>query len=243
MAAIDDDRRHTSVALDLIDAYVRADRRMIGERSAAISPEAGERVVSALKVCAAFLARRVQETGVPWRPADSREAVARTVADLLDPEVEFAVVSAWEAYAIGEHEAARARAQGDPLIFVHMLAAFSAAIGHGCLRPRGAAAHIARGDGIAGAALSMPPGQTVSTAVRSRKSAGQGMIQAHPAWASRMCRGRRGTSPRSSLRRRRLVAASALARKIPVAAQHRAVSCGGHGRRTTVPVLLSEVPA
>ena len=107
MAATDDDRHHTTVALDLIDAYVRADRRMIGERSAGISAEAGE----------------------PWRAADSREAVARTVADLLEPEVEFAVVSAWEAYAIGEHEAAWVRAHGDPLVFVHMLAAFSAAIG------------------------------------------------------------------------------------------------------------------
>lgn len=129
MAATDDDRHHTTVALDLIDAYVRADRRMIGERSAGISAEAGERIVSTLKVCAAFLARRVQETGVPWRAADSREAVARTVADLLEPEVEFAVVSAWEAYAIGEHEAAWVRAHGDPLVFVHMLAASSAAIG------------------------------------------------------------------------------------------------------------------
>ncbi|GAA3967110.1 hypothetical protein FOF52_10790 [Thermobifida alba] len=129
MAATDDARHHKTVALDLIDAYARADRRMVGERSAGISAETGERVASELKVFGAFLSRRVRETGVPWRPADSREAVARTVADLLEPEMEFAVVSAWEAYSVGEHEAARARAHGDPLVFVHMLAAFSAAIG------------------------------------------------------------------------------------------------------------------
>ncbi|KUP96737.1 hypothetical protein [Thermobifida cellulosilytica] len=129
MAATDDTRHHKAVALDLIDAYAHADRRLVRERSAGISTEAGERIASELKVFAAFLSRRVQDTGVPWRPADTREAVSRTVADLLDPEVELAVVTTWEAYAVGEHEAARVRAQGDPLVFVHMLAAFSAAVG------------------------------------------------------------------------------------------------------------------
>ncbi|MEY9210845.1 hypothetical protein NI17_013340 [Thermobifida halotolerans] len=129
MAATDDARHSKLVALDLIKAYAHTDRRLVRERAEGITGEEGERIASELKVFAAFLSRRVQETGVPWRPADSREAVARTVADLLEPEMEFAVVSAWEAYSVGEYEAARVRAQGDPLVFMHMFAAFSAAIG------------------------------------------------------------------------------------------------------------------
>ncbi|GAA3724102.1 hypothetical protein [Salinactinospora qingdaonensis] len=118
------------IAIDLIDAYAGRERQSL-DTAIAVIVEGGhtEAVTSELKVFASFLTRRVQETGVVWKPADSREAVARAVADLLEPEVEFAVVTAWEAYSLGEHEIAERFSQGDPLIFVHMLAAFAAAIG------------------------------------------------------------------------------------------------------------------
>ncbi|GAB3212530.1 hypothetical protein ACQEU5_15965 [Marinactinospora thermotolerans] len=126
----------TQLAISLVDAYVRKDRDAVGtavaeaERSGRIDD-----VTSELKVYASFLTRRVQETGVVWKPADSREAVARTVADILEPELEFAVVTAWEAHSVGEHEAAERFTRGDPLVFLHMLAAFCAAIGQAVYKP------------------------------------------------------------------------------------------------------------
>ncbi len=64
-----------------------------------------------------------------WKPADSREAVATTVAEMLPPELEFAVSTAWEAHSVGEEEVAERFTRGDPMVYVHMLAAFCAAIG------------------------------------------------------------------------------------------------------------------
>lgn len=115
-------------AVDLIAAYADHDR---DELDRAIPPAAdhADAVVSQLKVLSAFLSRRVQETGVLWKPADSREAVARTVAEMLPPELEFAVSTAWEAHSLGEEEIAERFTLGDPMIYAHMLAAFCAAIG------------------------------------------------------------------------------------------------------------------
>ncbi|MFV2194882.1 hypothetical protein [Nocardiopsis sp. LOL_012] len=115
-------------AIALVAAYADRNRAELDEAVPAAADSAGD-VVSELKVIAAFLSRRVQHTGVVWKPADSREAVARTVAEMLPPELEFAVSTAWEAHSVGEEEAAERFAAGDPMVFVHMLAAFSAAIG------------------------------------------------------------------------------------------------------------------
>lgn len=115
-------------AIDLIAAYADRDRKELDE----ILPRAfddADAVVSELKVIAAFLSRRVQQTGVVWKPADSREAVARMAAEMLPPELEFAVSTAWEAHTVGEEEAAERFTRGDPMVYVHMLAAFAAAIG------------------------------------------------------------------------------------------------------------------
>lgn len=115
-------------AIDLIAAYADRDRKELDE----VLPRAfddADAVVSELKVIAAFLSRRVQQTGVVWKPADSREAVARMAAEMLPPELEFAVSTAWEAHTVGEEEAAERFTRGDPMVYVHMLAAFAAAIG------------------------------------------------------------------------------------------------------------------
>ncbi|MFD3683351.1 hypothetical protein ACFWTE_00830 [Nocardiopsis sp. NPDC058631] len=114
--------------IDLIEAYADRDREALD----AVIPRAADdvdAVLSELKVVAAFLGRRVQQTGVVWKPADSREAVARTVAEMLPPELEFAVATAWEAHSVGEEEVAERFTRGDPMVYVHMLAAFGAAIG------------------------------------------------------------------------------------------------------------------
>ncbi|MCK9870132.1 MULTISPECIES: hypothetical protein [Nocardiopsis] len=115
-------------AIDLIEAYADRNRQELD----GVVPRAAddvEAVTSELKVIAAFLGRRVQQTGVVWKPADSREAVARMVAEMLPPELEFAVSTAWEAHSVGEEEAAERFTRGDPMVYVHMLAAFGAAIG------------------------------------------------------------------------------------------------------------------
>ena len=115
-------------AIDLIEAYADRNRQELDE----VVPRAAddvEAVTSELKVIAAFLGRRVQQTGVVWKPADSREAVARMVAEMLPPELEFAVSTAWEAHSVGEEETAERFTRGDPMVYVHMLAAFGAAIG------------------------------------------------------------------------------------------------------------------
>ncbi|MDA2805170.1 hypothetical protein [Nocardiopsis suaedae] len=123
-------------AVTLIDAYVRSDREALLAAAERVSGEGGtDLVASELRIFATFLTRRVQETGVSYRPADSREAVARTVADLLPPELEFAVVTAWEAHSVGEEEAAERLANGDPMVQVHMLAAFCAAVGRAVYKP------------------------------------------------------------------------------------------------------------
>ncbi|WP_017612528.1 hypothetical protein [Nocardiopsis salina] len=115
-------------AVDLVAAYADHDREAL-ERAVPPATDHADAVVSALKVLAAFLSRRVQETGVMWKPADSREAVARTVAEMLPPELEFAVSTAWEAHSLGEEEVAERFTLGDPMVYAHMLAAFCAAIG------------------------------------------------------------------------------------------------------------------
>ena len=115
-------------AIALVDAYVGHDRDELDRMIPRAADDAAD-VLSELKVLAAFLGRRVQATGVVWKPADSREAVARTVAEMLPPELEFAVSTAWEAHSVGEVEAAERFTRGDPMIYVHMLAAFCAAIG------------------------------------------------------------------------------------------------------------------
>lgn len=115
-------------AIDLIAAYADRDRKELDEILPRASDDA-DAVVSELKVIAAFLSRRVQQTGVVWKPADSREAVARMAAEMLPPELEFAVSTAWEAHTVGEEEAAERFTRGDPMVYVHMLAAFAAAIG------------------------------------------------------------------------------------------------------------------
>nr|WP_306367356.1 hypothetical protein [Nocardiopsis sp. CC223A] len=115
-------------AIDLIAAYADRNRDEL-ERVIPRAADDADAVQSELRVISAFLGRRVQETGVVWKPADSREAVARTVAEMLPPELEFAVSTAWEAHTVGEEEAAERFTRGDPMVYVHMLAAFSAAIG------------------------------------------------------------------------------------------------------------------
>lgn len=115
-------------AVDLIAAYADHDRDEL-DRVIPPATDHADAVASELKVLAAFLSRRVQETGVMWKPADSREAVARTVAEMLPPELEFAVSTAWEAHSLGEEEIAERFTLGDPMIYAHMLAAFCAAIG------------------------------------------------------------------------------------------------------------------
>ncbi|WP_046469123.1 hypothetical protein [Allosalinactinospora lopnorensis] len=134
MPGTDDAEGVQQTAIALIDAYVRKDSAAI-ERAAAEAADDVDGVTSELKVIASFLTRRVQETGVVWKPADSREAVARAVADLLPPEVEFAVVTAWEAHSVGEKETAERFTRGDPTVFMHMLAAFSSAIGQAVYKP------------------------------------------------------------------------------------------------------------
>lgn len=118
--------RETAIAL--ISAYADHNREEL-DRVIPRAADDVEDVMSELRVIAAFLGRRVQETGVVWKPADSREAVARTVAEMLPPELEFAVSTAWEAHSIGEEETAERLAQGDRMVFAHMLAAFCAAVG------------------------------------------------------------------------------------------------------------------
>ncbi|MUL43031.1 hypothetical protein FZ103_17950 [Streptomonospora sp. PA3] len=134
MPGTDDTDRTKQLAITLIDAYVRKDSDLLDRTVAEIGADS-EAAVSELKVFGSFLSRRVQETGVVWKPADSREAVASTVADMLAPEVEFAVITAWEAYSLGEEEAAERFTNGDPAIYLHMLAAFSAAIGQAVYKP------------------------------------------------------------------------------------------------------------
>ncbi|WP_026115820.1 hypothetical protein [Nocardiopsis kunsanensis] len=115
-------------AVDLVAAYAEHDREKL-DRVIPPAADHADAIVSELKVLAAFLSRRVQETGVMWKPADSREAVARTVAEMLPPELEFAVSTAWEAHSLGEEEIAERFTRGDPMVYAHMLAAFCAAIG------------------------------------------------------------------------------------------------------------------
>lgn len=125
-----------SRTIALIEAYVERDEDGVEDRAASILRDGGvDTAISDLKVFAAFLARRVQETGLAWRPSDSREAVARAVADMLPPEIELAVISAWEAHALGEEEAAEQFTRGDPQVRMHMLAAFCAAIGQAVYKP------------------------------------------------------------------------------------------------------------
>jgi len=125
------------LAIGLIDAYVRSDADGVQRTAAdvAAADAAVDGVTSELKVFASFLTRRVQETGVVWKPADSREAVAAAVADLLPPELEFAVVTAWEAHSVGEEEVAERFTNGDPMVRAHMLAAFCAAVGRAVYKP------------------------------------------------------------------------------------------------------------
>ncbi|MFC7330056.1 hypothetical protein [Marinactinospora rubrisoli] len=124
------------LAIALIDAYVRREPADLAAAVKGITDaDAVAAATSELKVYASFLTRRVQETGVVWKPADAREAVARAVADLLEPELEFAVINTWEAYSVGEEEIAQRFTRGDPLVFLHMLAAFSAAIGRAVYSP------------------------------------------------------------------------------------------------------------
>ncbi|WP_017539281.1 hypothetical protein [Nocardiopsis halophila] len=140
-------------AVVLIDAYVRSDRDALSEAAARIQEEGDTgTVTSELRVFAAFLTRRVQETGVSYRPADSREAVARTVADLLPPELEFAVVTAWEAHSVGEEEAAERLSNGDPMVQVHMLAAFCAGVGRAVYKPAELVSTLRIAAGIEGGA-------------------------------------------------------------------------------------------
>ncbi len=134
MPGTDDVSGVQQTAIALIDAYVQQDRAAV-EQAADDAAADATAVISELKVIASFLTRRVQETGVVWKPADSREAVARAVADLLPPELEFAVSTAWEAHSVGESEAADRLSQGDPMVFVHMLAAFSSAMGQAVYKP------------------------------------------------------------------------------------------------------------
>ncbi|GAA1780232.1 MULTISPECIES: hypothetical protein [Streptomonospora] len=134
MPGTDDTDRTKQLAITLVDAYVRKDRDLLDSTLADIGDDT-DTTVSELKVFGSFLSRRVQETGVVWKPADSREAVASTVADMLPPEVEFAVITVWEAYSVGEEEAAERFTNGDPAIYLHMLAAFSAAIGQAVYKP------------------------------------------------------------------------------------------------------------
>lgn len=115
-------------AIALVSAYADHNRGEL-DRTIPRAADDADDVLSELKVIAAFLSRRVQRTGVAWKPADSREAVARTVAEMLPPELEFAVSTAWEAHSVGEEETAERFTRGDPMVFVHMLAAFCAAIG------------------------------------------------------------------------------------------------------------------
>lgn len=115
-------------AIALVGAYVDHDREELDRLIPPATDDADD-VLSELKVIAAFLSRRVQSTGVVWKPADSREAVATTVAEMLPPELEFAVSTAWEAHSVGEEEVAERFTRGDPMVYVHMLAAFCAAIG------------------------------------------------------------------------------------------------------------------
>ncbi|RKS04810.1 hypothetical protein DFP74_0383 [Nocardiopsis sp. Huas11] len=115
-------------AIALVGAYADHNRDEL-DRALPRAEADADLLTSELKVVAAFLSRRVQQTGVVWKPADSREAVARTVAEMLPPELEFAVSTAWEAHSVGEEEAAERFTRGDPMVYVHMLAAFSAAIG------------------------------------------------------------------------------------------------------------------
>ncbi|MBB6172800.1 hypothetical protein HNR23_002860 [Nocardiopsis mwathae] len=130
----DDAARVKQLAVTLVDAYVRKDADALAAAVAGIGGATAE-VTSDLKVFAAFLTRRVQETGVVWKPADAREAVAAAVADMLPPEIEFAVVTAWEAYSVGEEAVAERFTNGDPVVYVHMLAAFCAAIGGAVYKP------------------------------------------------------------------------------------------------------------
>src|SRR5690606_18038773 len=132
----DERRRAAVLAIEIIDAYVRSDRGALAEAAARVEEEgAVDPVTSELRVFTAFLTRRVQETGVVYKPADSLEAVAAAVADMLPPELEFAVVTVWEAYSVGEEEAAERLSHGDPMVAVHMLAAFCAAVGRAVYRP------------------------------------------------------------------------------------------------------------
>lgn len=120
--------RAKRLAITLIDCYTRKDREGLQQAAAGAADDIAD-VTSELKVFASLLTRRVQETGVVFKPADSREAVAGAVADMLPPEVEFAVVTAWEAYSVGEEETAERFTNGDPTVYMHMLAAFASAIG------------------------------------------------------------------------------------------------------------------
>ncbi|GAA4909875.1 hypothetical protein [Streptomonospora salina] len=134
MPGTDDTDPTKQLAITLVDAYVRKDRDLL-DRTVAEIGDSTDTAISELKVFGSFLSRRVQETGVVWKPADSREAVASTVADMLAPEVEFAVITAWEAHSVGEEEAAEHFTNGDPAVYLHMLSAFAAAIGQAVYKP------------------------------------------------------------------------------------------------------------
>lgn len=137
-------------ATTLVEAYVAKDATAVAEAvQAIVVADQTAASISELKVLAAFLTRRVQETGVAWQPSDAREAVARAVADLVEPEVELAVVSAWEAHSLGESATAEHFTQGDPLIFTHMLAAFTAAIGQAIYSPEELIATLRIASGLA----------------------------------------------------------------------------------------------
>ncbi|MFD0774417.1 hypothetical protein ACFQZ2_10810 [Streptomonospora algeriensis] len=134
MPGTDDTDRTKQLTITMVDAYVRKDRDLLDRTVAEIGDDT-DTAFSELKIFGSFLSRRVQETGVVWKPADSREAVASTVADMLAPEVEFAVITAWEAHSVGEEETAERFTNGDPTVYLHMLAAFAAAIGQAVYKP------------------------------------------------------------------------------------------------------------
>ncbi|PRX97379.1 hypothetical protein [Allonocardiopsis opalescens] len=123
------------LAIELIAAYTSRDPGAVRAVVGRIEPTASPGVGSELKILASFLTLRAREAGVVWGPEDARTAVGSTIAGILEPEHEFAVVASMAAFADGDVEEATKLTNGDDTILLHMLAAYAAGLGGEVYRP------------------------------------------------------------------------------------------------------------
>lgn len=123
------------LAVALLGNYLQQSATVPQWAERVVAEGKADRVASDLRVLAAHLARELQVGGSVPSPRRFRQAVAEIVAPLLPPELELAVINAWEAYSLGEEEASEHFIAGDPLVRLHMLAAYCTAVGNWLMDP------------------------------------------------------------------------------------------------------------